>query len=349
MSIWDDFTDEELFTVLNCDTFKEIKRKFKNKYNGNLWSSYARNYYNIDHNPDFIADSFIYAINDSTSYGLMTLLFIIGSITVQLSSLVIITFVFPPITIVSGIIFLISAYFKNKRETHEVHKEFDLIALKIQCANEIINRKTATLISPLHSSKDTSAFLVKHSGNEPPPFDYKNKNKMEKVRPSLSFGLMAASMLFGTYYCGIAIIIHAFGLLAVSGALLGPIGVGVAVGVGLLFGAYCCYKHYQNTIKKDHVTQLKQYQNEILKYKREECGEFLEKTRNLNPQPKRLSRSSSTPNISHHSDLFDTLHETHQQNIPRNKSTMNHNNEYKLLIDESTPPDLGVSLKKFSK
>lgn len=331
MSIWDDFSDDELFVILECDNLKEIKKKFRRKYNRECWMNYARQYYDVERNHQLYMESFFYSINDASNYALLTLLSILGSITLEFLPLSILTGALSVVTIATCGVFLVSAYREHQQERKKTQEDLDFIALKIQCENEIIRRKKVELAASMRNSAEITAVLSQNPDIEPEPFVYKNKITLEKVRPAMGFGLLTAMMMFGTYYSGVAIIIHAFGALAISGALLGPIGIGVALGVALVIGAYCGYRHYQALVKEDRIARFQEYQKEISKDKRTECYDLLKKTSSLAHHHVCLARAHSTPDIYRNSDFFSDLKRSRRCDVQPHKIVLQENKDNKNI------------------
>lgn len=272
MSILDDFSDEELLLILDCDKFSEMKRKLRRQLDYTALKQAARESYNIKHPKSYIAESLFFSINDATSYSFLILLSIIGSITVQLLPLTIITVVLSMIAMATGVFFYIAAYRQRQRETYLIQKSLDINAIKLLCAEEWIKRNKFEL------NQDSECHPEWHSRSDEhhfPEFVYRNKHKMEKIRPALAFGLLTASMLFGTYYSGLAILLNAFGAVAAAGAMLGPIGIGVALAGAIVIGLLCVYVHYRALVREDRIARFQKYQNDYLKYQHENIETIL--------------------------------------------------------------------------
>lgn len=307
MSIWEEFSDDELYIVLECDSLSEIKRKFRRKFNRERWLAYARSYYELTQTPKFDPERFFLSINEG-SVGVLTLLGIIGSITVALIPLSIIAPILCVTTFISSIIFYIIAYREGKNKSQQTVKDYDLLALKIQCANEIIQRKHKILASSPGYRGEISAMRQIYRDNEFPAFTYKSKS--DKVSPTLKFGMFTSSLLFGTYYCGLAILLNAFGVLAISATMLGVIGVSVAIGVAIGIGIFCAYKRYRAIVAQEHLDQFKEYQQTILKDLRYECHHLQREVNTVSIESshrreRRVTRSLSAPNTAFFSAISD--------------------------------------------
>lgn len=282
MPILDYFSDEELLIILDCDKFSEMKRKMRRPLDYTALKLAARESYNIKHPKSYVAESLFFSINDATSYSFLILLSIIGSITVQLLPLTIITAVLSMIAMATGAFFYIAAYRQRQREARSMQKNLDFNALKILCANEWIKRNKFEL-KP--DSELSSEWNLPDDENDFPAFEYRNKHKIEKIRPALAFGLLTSSMLFGTYYSGLAIILNAFGAVAAASAMLGPIGISVALAGAIAIGLVCVYVHYRSLVREDRIAQFKEYQSDFLKVKREAIEDIFRQTIHQDLQP----------------------------------------------------------------
>jgi hypothetical protein len=295
MSIWDEFSDDELAIILECDKFSEIKRKFRRKFNRERWLAYARSYYELNDSPKFDPERIMLTMNDG-NIGILTLLGIIGSIVVALIPLSIIAPILCLSTFVSSIIFYISAYREGKDKANQTVKDFDLLALKIQCAHELIQRKQSELRHSCIDQREISRLQQAYRDQALPAFAYKSKTP--KFSPTLKFGMLTSSILFGTYYCGLAITLHAFGVLAISAAMLGVVGVSVAIGVAIVIGIFCAYKRYQAIVAQERIDQFKEYQKATLKDLLSESSDLQQMARTVQPEQAyqhRMRRSLSAP------------------------------------------------------
>ena len=281
MAIWDNFSDEELLALLDCKTLKKIKRRFRHKVKPDLWTSFVQEHDASLHFPDMIEETLFHSINDATNISLLILLTIIGNITLELIPLTILTIACSLITLPTIIIFFISSYRENNQELEKNKKEVDCIVVKMECANELTNRHKASLAA--------------QSDNQLPPFKYENKHIFAKLRKALGFCLLITSTLFGTYYSGGAILVHAFGAVTASSIMLGSVGISIAFGLALAIGIFCGYKNYQALVKKEEINKYMKYQNEVIDDKRDACSSLHKAEVSPALRNVKMQRSHSSP------------------------------------------------------
>lgn len=297
MSIWDSFSDEELYTILECGKFKEVRKKIKREFDEAEWLRAARNSYAFEQQSISILNSFLYAIRNSAQYSALVLLGVIGSITVAFVPLTIMTAVLSVVALTTGIYFFATSYQKSRHKIETTNATLDFNAIKIMCADEIIDRKKIQLAS---SMRNAGHAIVPMSNHPAPVFEYELKHKSRKIKKGAVFGLVTGALLFGTYFAGAAILLHAFSLIAVSGMMLGPIGMAVSLAAAIGIGIICGYMYYHRTvIKEDKVKQFMKFQKEQIEDKRAECHELKKKTKNYSQQSKLVHAVSEPALLSH--------------------------------------------------
>lgn len=295
MSIWDGFSDEELYTILECSRFKEIRKKITRKFDRDEWIRAARNSYAIEQQNKLIMESFLFTVRESTKYSYLVLLGVIGSITVAFIPLSIMTAVLSVVALASGISFFSLSHQAVKRARETAIKELDFNTIKMMCADEIISRKKIQLASAMRDSHAGALMMSMHQ-QQAPEFEYKLKHKSDKTKEAAVFGMAAGSLLFGTYFAGLAILLNSFGLIAISGMMLGPIGMSVSLAAAIGIGVICAYMRYRTIIKEDKLAQFMKFQKEQISDKQAECYALKKKTKNLPLQPK-IQRTLSEPHL----------------------------------------------------
>ncbi|HTM63241.1 MAG TPA: hypothetical protein VL360_01920 [Gammaproteobacteria bacterium] len=284
MSIWEGLPDEELHIILDCDNLREVKKRLRRRrsVNESEWINAARMSYQVNEQEKLFIERLIYSISDATSPSYLVLLSVIGSITVAFIPLTIMTAVLSAVAMSTGIFFYASSYQVRKEQRDEIRSKIDFNAIKILCADEIINRKKSLLLQPKNTMTDI------------PVFEYELDSKAQKSRDALGFGLLTSILFFGTYYSGLAILLNSFGLAFIASAMLGPVGMSVALAAAIGIGILCTYVHYKAIINKDKIEKFEEFQKEQIKDKRFECDELDKKLKTLSPQP---AKSLSAPSL----------------------------------------------------
>lgn len=308
MSIWDAFSDEELYIILECSKFKEVRKKIKRKFDPAEWFRAARNS-SVFVQQKNLLESILYALRNSAQYSALVLLGVIGSIVVAGIPLIIMTSVLAAVGLGTGIYFFATSYQKFQHTNEKTQAAMDFNAIKILCADEIIERKKIQLASSLRD-RNLSPAMMPVNQEPAPVFEYELKHKEKKIKKAAVFGLVAGSLLFGTYFAGLAILVHAFGLIAISGMMLGPIGMSVSLAAAIGIGIICAYVHYQNVIRNDKTKQFMNYQKEQIEDKKDECYTLKKKTKNLTVQPK-LHHTVSDSDLLRHCERSEEIQPSH--------------------------------------
>lgn len=323
MEAWKKLSDDELFFILRCEKLRHIVDKFSNRFTLDNWLEDAREHYEADFGTSLISQSIFSSLNDAPSYSLMTLLAIIGTVSIKVFALSILTAGFSTIMLLTGVIFFIASYQEQRDEMKKARKFFDFATIKIQCAKELIRRQEIQL-GNMHVQPQLKTF-------EPDihlkPFVYKNSGKLQKIKPALGAGLLTATMLFGTYYLGVSAIIAAFGAAAAATALLGPIGLGVALGAAALLGIYCGYKQYRSSVIADKIDKQQKHLGEEFRHQRDKCYGLSKRISSLQNDSTLMHRSYSDPDFSCKKDLIGASSKQHdflmrRANLYRHKRTL---------------------------
>ncbi|HTM64541.1 MAG TPA: hypothetical protein VL360_08625 [Gammaproteobacteria bacterium] len=304
MVIWEELTEEELYFILECDKLKYIVAVFNSsnrqkKITHDKWLQAARSQYQFEPDKGIIGQSIFNSLNEAPSYSFMTLLSIIGMAALKIFALSFLTAGFSALMLFTGGIYFASSYKAQKDKEDKDRKFFDLASIKLQCADEIIRRHELSLkFRPLNEgcdlylSDDVRKLVIK-------PFEYKNKDKFDKFKSSLGAGLLSFTMLFGTYYLGACTLIAAFGL--ATTIALGPIGIGIALGVAAIIGGYCGYLQYKSDVLAEKIDKKQKKLMNYFNYKRHTCY-HLQKQLDHHDIPRNLSE----PDFLHKRTLSNT-------------------------------------------
>jgi hypothetical protein len=130
----------------------------------------------------------------------------------------------------------------NKAKLEDIHY-FQLAQLQLIAADEF---KTRVQREVGCSDED---FPVVHDECKSVP---KAPTFFSKLRHSTLKGLGTGFTLSVGYYLSAAWILETIQFTAVSAAMLTPVGLGIAIGLAVLIGIYCGYKHYKS-LEANHV------------------------------------------------------------------------------------------------
>lgn len=274
MAIWDDLSDDELYFILECDKLKFIYLTFDKKMPREKWIAAARKYYQAEYNTSLISQSIFSSMNDAPSYSFMTLLSIVGTISLKVFALSFLTAGFSLVTLATAAIFFAASYNEQKNKNNQDQKFFDFAAIKIQCAEEIIRRHESLLQNtekPISRNLNISPEIEAHVSR---PFEYRNTSKLDKIKPAIAAGLLTATMAFGTYYLGVTAVVTAFGAVAAAAIMTGPIGIGIAAAVAIAIGIFCGIKQYQMYVLDNKIQKQQKHMEQYFHFKRNQCYEL---------------------------------------------------------------------------
>jgi len=249
-----ELSDKELLFILKCVKLKEIEKKLSSKM-VMLTAIAKKRSAHLKNSSNKISESLLEAINP-TSY--LTLILdagftLITSMTLVPFSIVIGGFV--AIFAVVGGVYFKGVHEELKKKDKKMNESYQLLALKNECAEVYLKRKQSPYIP-----------ISTESQNSEPKVD---KKKWQKAKNILATPIIVTGALFYTYYAVTQALMIAFAGSLAIGAMAGPIGIGVVLGVSLAIGIYFGYKKYQAYKKEEMVAvQHKKMQSEFeVKYK----------------------------------------------------------------------------------
>lgn len=253
-TIWSQLEPHELELVINSYDYRSMMMTLKsNPQHETLyhdWEKAAKQRYEKFLLDNHITSSFFSSLNDAPSFNIMTLLSILGVTSLSVLSLGILTAVFAGALVVTGIIYFITAYRDRNTTNRRNFKSFMYLEGVVR-ATEERNRRYGK--DPAAEHTETTAHFSCDD------FTYKETDMLGKIQTAIGGGLLAASMLFGTYYLCIAAVVAAIGMTAAATALLGPIGLGVAVAITFILGGIYAYSVYKTAETEDKVRKLNKH------------------------------------------------------------------------------------------
>lgn len=140
----------------------------------------------------------------------------------------------------AGAVCVGSYYFYSSYNTILTNREewnayFQLASIKLNVCDEIISRYASQ-----------GYYLEDHNtGNTSFAVNVKSATNISKSR-SIAVSVGTTSILFASYYLGVGSVLGSLGFLAISGAMMGPIGLAVAGAVAISVGIFLGYQHYQS-------------------------------------------------------------------------------------------------------
>lgn len=274
MAVWKKLSNEELFFIMRCERFGDMIKVFhiRRQLTREQWQQDARRFYHADYDSNFISQSIFSSLNDATSYPFMTLLAIIGMLAIKFLTLSLLTAGFSALTLIVGTIFFAASYQEFRESRHQSEKFLDFATIKIQCADELIKRQK-NILKGFHIDPDKQPASIDKM-IQIKPFEYRNKNILQKLKPAIGTGLLTGTMLFGTYYLGATAIIAAFGAITAVSVMTGPIGLGIAAAAGILLAIYSGYRQYQSRVATERIEKQQVYAARLFSHKRDECYEL---------------------------------------------------------------------------
>src|SRR3990167_7644884 len=145
MEVWKQLSNDELFFILRCEKLRHIVDKLSNRFTQDNWLLDARKHYHASFDVSLISQSIFSSLNDATSYAPMTLLAIIGTVSIKVFAFSFLTAGFSAMMMLTGVIFFVASYQEQKDEMKKARKFFDFATIKIQCAKELIARQEQQL------------------------------------------------------------------------------------------------------------------------------------------------------------------------------------------------------------
>lgn len=162
---------------------------------------------------------------------------------------------FSALFIAIGIIHFATTYDELKKQEDKSDRACQLLAFKSACADAYIRKNRPIQSLDLEGADSTALEKVEV-----------DKNRWQRVRNALGAMVVVSATLFYTYYAVTLSLTVAFASAAFVGAMCGPIGIGVALGVAFAIGAYFAFKKYQ--LDKNN----KQLKNDIKALEKEFSG-----------------------------------------------------------------------------
>lgn len=324
MSIFKNLENSELFAILECNSLKEIVELLateelaeevvgvgninealipRNKAVKAKLLEYSRRHYAAKLEPNAISGALFFSLNDIASFSILTLLTLIGNVTLPYLALSIVTGGFSAASIVFSALFFTAFYLRQKKSIRETQKFFDFATLKSKCAEKLIKRQKLELAHIIETKNlpNTPANQARlHPKSE---FVYKNKDRYLHVTDALAASILTGAMLFGTYYFGLASILTAFGAVAASAALTGPIGLPIAGAIVLGMAIFCFVMTYKSVVNADHIEKLQEHTGEEFEKSRADCYSLhrkideLAKIEEHDMPARKASRANSDPSI----------------------------------------------------
>lgn len=253
-TIWSQLQPHELELVINSYDYRSMMMTLKsNPQHESLyhdWEKAAKERYEKFLLDNHITSSIFSSLNDAPSFNIMTLLSILGVTSLSVLSLGILTAVFAGALVISGIIYFIAAYRERVDTNRRNFKAFMYLEGVVRATEE------RNLRLGKEPAQESTASATRFSCDD---FTYKETDMLGKIQTAVGGGLLAASMLFGTYYLCIAAVVAAIGMTATATALLGPIGLGIAVAATFILGGIYAYTVYKTAQNEDMVRKLNKH------------------------------------------------------------------------------------------
>lgn len=285
MSLWKELSTDQLYVILECKNIEKINKWLLRFANNGLEEQFhlsivkARLKCKHALSQHEIMQSLFTVVTSEASYPAIILLAIAQATVLSLLALSILTIGTAVLTLAAGIFFYVAAYSEYKIEYESNLDDLDFSQIKLECTKEIIRRHE----EPTIQNENQSSWNIKPFTK---PFIFRNDNRLRRMKSALASTMLTAGSLFAIYYLMVAVVIAAFG---VTTALLGPIGIGVAIGVTLAIGLYAGYKQYQSLYNNEKLAAFKEHQEHQLEKKCNLCNELRGR-----PQHKKLYSSQQT-------------------------------------------------------
>ncbi|VEG90852.1 hypothetical protein [Legionella spiritensis] len=236
MSLLEDYTDFELYNILQCHKSGELKQCVGHDEAARLIAGIQHIYRKKRKKQKWLQALSIPLSQDFSTHPLILLWTIVGVISLGTMPLLIGTAIMVCMSIFIGSVFFYSNYQEIQKKEKKLNQRFQLDLLKNQAIDLLLER------NGLHVA----------TISRPP---YKHKDKLAHIRDAISTSLLISTTLFGTYFLGFTVILTAFqtaGLIAATSAA-GPIGLLAGLGVILAVSLYFGYKQYQIMKQNDQL------------------------------------------------------------------------------------------------
>lgn len=260
-------SDNRLFELLECENLKALQKKLNDEKFNALLTQY--HLFRGKYNRFNLASAFFDAINDSPYYHLTSMGYIIAAIITTCFSLAI------PIILISTLpVFALTAYFtftsykELKKENIKFDKNCLLTFIKNMACDELAKRHGNKIFT-----KNFQASLAKDQNKLESP---KDKNKLSRWKGTFGVILYTSSTLFATYFVAVAPMMKLLGYSALATAFSGPIGLGIALTVSLLFAGVLACIIYRASKNNQLLNAKFEAGTKITNKKMEACLRFKE-------------------------------------------------------------------------
>lgn len=248
----DDLSIDELWEIAKCKRIANLNRHFNKATCDNLLVESRRRDLGFLKNSHSFNDIILTLTLHEPSLPIIMLWNIVGSVTLFLTSLAIITIFTGALLLFGLIVYGVITPYELKDKNQEDRDFFDLDDLQTKCHQKLLTHYSILLDNPNLAtlSDDTE------------PLDFVGQPIKTSIKNSVGCGLLVTVSAFCTYYIGTSAVLLAFGLAASFATLTGPIGILVAIGVSIALGVYFGIQEYRHLrylnnfeYKKAGVTQ----------------------------------------------------------------------------------------------
>lgn len=257
---FDDFSDDDLLFISNCKKLKHLNQRFNQNQiqsliNGSNVHIKKQGNYLKPKNDTF--DQAFLSTGEVISSPVYVLYYLCGIFTGLTFSIICLVLI--PIALVLSSVYFYSTYQEEEKNAKKQETKFQFVALKLSAVNEVVERLGKS--SPNLPEQSIDLIIEKV-----------DKNKLTRLRKSLSTTMGVSTALFGSYY-SLAIVLAACGSSFAVG-MLGPLAVGISIiaciGVGIYFG----YKYYQSARNSELLGKSQKKMQDDLEEKTNEYTEL---------------------------------------------------------------------------
>jgi hypothetical protein len=236
------FKPQDLDYIINSDSIKDIYRKYGKN---NIKRILGSNIISPIPNKKSLSFAEVLTHDAPSSFTLLTLAIALGLTSFATLPLTIISGLFLSISFVMGGIYGISSYKKLEKQEKQATEFNELIQLKNNYMDALIKKQGG----------DPALACAKYSPLKPAP---KHKINWSLASSTSSMIAFTSGIAFEAYFLTANIVFTAFGLTALSAAMLTPIGIGITLAITCAIGIYFGYQHYQSQKSiNDHNKQKK--------------------------------------------------------------------------------------------
>lgn len=299
-----DLTLHDAFTILDCKDVKQLEHTFSGKELDIQQLLDETLPYHKYHAPSPTFSQCILAtLTKEPTLPSMMIWSIVGSVTLAVTSLAIVTLATLGMMATAGVVYSIVTYFELKRKQKKINQFFQLGVLKMNCADFIISHYNKEISQS--ANMNLSAALPDLCLHE---YHYDDQRRPKHMMRATGVGVLVATSLLGTYYVGTSAVLLAFGLSTAFALMASPAAIGLGVGAALLAGLYFAYKHFKSLKNKDHLKQLQDELTDEVNSRHRKCHEL----RVMIPVVRLVGQNQLRRQDRHHhtaseSDLMDAL------------------------------------------